>query len=188
MATESDDVDCASVWGDFVGSDDEGEVEDACEPIERYEEGLYYPVCIGEVLIDRYRVEHKLGHGGFSTVWMAHDMLSNNNVALKIMSPGPSGEREYTAQTMIASTVQDTSRLLTYLDTFLLPGAPQTYHRVLVFPLLGPSLQTYASFMSIATRRSSAKQLLQAIKALHDAGVVHRGILPYDSTVLVMRR
>ncbi|KAF5698875.1 cmgc kinase [Fusarium mundagurra] len=176
MATESDDVDCASVWGDFVGSDDECEVEDACEPIERYEEGLYYPVCIGEVLIDRYRVEHKLGHGGFSTVWMAHDMLSNNNVALKIMSPGPSGEREYTAQTMIASTVQDTSRLLTYRDTFLLPGAPQTYHRVLVFPLLGPSLQTYASFMSIATRRSSAKQLLHAIKALHDAGVVHRDI------------
>ncbi|KAF4448145.1 cmgc protein kinase [Fusarium austroafricanum] len=176
MATGSDDADCASVWGDFVGSDDEGEVEDACEPAERYEEGLYYPVCIGEVLLSRYRVEHKLGHGGFSTVWMAHDMLSNDDVALKIMSPGPSGEREYTAQNMIASTVQDTSRLLTYRETFLLPGAPQTYHRVLVFPLLGPSLQTYASFMSIATRRSSAKQLLQAIKALHDAGVVHRDI------------
>ncbi|SCO06106.1 uncharacterized protein FFB20_12466 [Fusarium fujikuroi] len=103
--TESDNIDCASVWGDFVGLDDEGEVEDACEPIERYEEGLYYPVCIGEVLIDRYCVEHKLGHSGFSTVWMAYNMLSNNNIALKIISPGPSGEREYTTQTMIASTV-----------------------------------------------------------------------------------
>ncbi|VTT62030.1 unnamed protein product, partial [Fusarium fujikuroi] len=103
--TESDNIDCASVWGDFVGLDDEGEVEDACEPIERYEEGLYYPVCIGEVLIDRYCVEHKLGHSGFSTVWMAYNMLSNNNIALKIISPGPSGEREYTTQTMIASTI-----------------------------------------------------------------------------------
>ncbi|KAI1025267.1 hypothetical protein LB504_010047 [Fusarium proliferatum] len=124
MATESDNVDCASVWGDFIGSDDEGEVKDVCKPIKRYEEGLYYPVCIGEVLIDRYRIEHKLGHSGFSTVWMAHNILNNNN---------------------------DTSRLLTYLDTFLLPGTPQIYHRVLVFPLLGPSLQIYASFMSIAT-------------------------------------
>ncbi|KAF4455863.1 CMGC protein kinase [Fusarium austroafricanum] len=103
MATGGNDPDCVSIWGDFVGSDDECEVEDACEPIERYEEGLYYPVCIGEVLVNRYCVKHKLGHGGFSTVWMAYDMLSNDDVALKIMSPGPSGEREYTAQNMIAN-------------------------------------------------------------------------------------
>ncbi|SCO47792.1 uncharacterized protein FFMR_08843 [Fusarium fujikuroi] len=176
MATGENDPNCDPIWGDFVDSDDECEVEDACEPVEQYEEGLYYPVCIGEVLVDRYRVEHKLGHGGFSTVWMANDMLSNDNVALKIMSPGPSGEREYAAQNMIASAVQDTSRLLIYQDTFLLPGASQIYHRVLVFPLLGPSLRTYASSMSTAARRSSAKQLLQAIKALHDGQVIHRDI------------
>ncbi|KAF4956861.1 hypothetical protein FGADI_3550 [Fusarium gaditjirri] len=174
MVTGENDPNCDPIWGDFVDSDDECEIEDACEPVERYEEGLYYPVCIGEVLVDRYRVEHKLGHGGFSTVWMANDMLSNDNVALKIMSPGPSGEREYAAQNMIASAVQDTSRLLIYQDTFLLPGASQIYHRVLIFPLLGPSLRTYASSMSTAARRSSAKQLLQAIKALHDGQVVHR--------------
>lgn len=178
MATRSHDVDCTStIWGDFVDSDDEGEVEDECEPVERYDEGLYYPVCIGEVLVNRYRVEHKLGHGGFSTVWMAHNMSNDNDVALKIMSPGPSGEREYAAQKMIASAVRDTSRLLMYQETFLLE-APTTHHRVLVFPLLGPSLRTHARSMSMAVRMSSAKQLLQAIKALPDGGVVHRGILP----------
>ncbi|KAI6756061.1 hypothetical protein HG530_011797 [Fusarium avenaceum] len=176
MATGSHDADCASTtWGDFVDSDDEGEVEDECEPVERYNEGLYYPVCIGEVLVNRYRIEHKLGHGGFSTVWMAHDMSNDNDVALKIMTPGPSGEREYAAQNMIASTVQDTSRLLMYRETFLL-DAPKTYHRVLVFPLLGPSLQTYTRSVTTAVRMASAKQMLQAIKALHDGGVVHRDI------------
>ncbi|KAH7187712.1 protein kinase [Fusarium oxysporum] len=176
MATSSNNADCASVWGDFVGSDDEGDVEDASEPSERYDEGLYYPICIGEILIDRYRIEHKLGHGGFSTVWMAHDMFSDEDVALKVLTPGHSAEREFAAQNMIASAVQDTSRLLLYRRTFLLPGASHTYHRVLVFPLLGPSLHTYASYMPTASRRSSAKQLLQAIKALHDGGVVHRDI------------
>lgn len=177
MTTGSDDADCASMWGDFVDSDDEGEVEDECEPAERYDEGLYFPVCIGEVLANRYRIEHKLGHGGFSTVWMAHDMNSEDDVALKIMTPGPSGEREYAAQDLIASTVQDTSRLLMYRETFLLE-APKTQHRVLVFPLMGPNLRTYARSMPTAVRMASAKQLLQAIKALHDGGVVHRGILP----------
>ncbi|KAM0232621.1 hypothetical protein ACHAPO_007778 [Fusarium lateritium] len=176
MATGNDNTDCASIWGDFVGSDDEGKVIYASEPVERYEEGLYYPICIGEVLANRYRVEHKLGHGGFSTVWMAKDMVSGVDVALKIMTPGPSGEREHTAQNIIASAVQDTSRLLIYQKTFMLPGASKTHHRVLVFPLLGPSLRTYASSMSTTVRRSSAKQLLQAIKALHDGGVVHRDI------------
>ncbi|KAH6970210.1 kinase domain-containing protein [Fusarium avenaceum] len=175
MTTGSDDADCASMWGDFVDSDDEGEVEDECEPAERYDEGLYYPICIGEVLANRYRIEHKLGHGGFSTVWMAHDMHSDDDVALKIMTPGPSGEREYAAQDLIASTVQDTSRLLMYRETFLLE-APKTQHRVLVFPLMGPNLRTYARSMSTAVRMASAKQLLQAIKALHDGGVVHRDV------------
>ncbi|WZH42247.1 kinase-like domain-containing protein [Fusarium acuminatum] len=175
MAAGSHEADCASIWGDFVDSDDECEVEDECEPAERYDEGLYYPVCIGEVLANRFRVEHKLGHGGFSTVWMAHDMSNDNDVALKIMTPGPSGEREYAAQDMIASTVHDTSRLLMYRETFLLE-APKTHHRVFVFPLLGPSLRTHARSMSIAVRMASAKQMLQAIKALHDGGVVHRDI------------
>ncbi|KAH7173253.1 kinase domain-containing protein [Fusarium flagelliforme] len=189
MATRSDDADCASIWGDFVDSDDECEVEDASEPPERYDKGLYYPIFIGEILINRYRIEHKLGHGGFSTVWMAHDMVRDVDVALKIMTPGTSAEREYAAQNMIASEVQDTTRLLIYRDTFLLP-ATNTEHRVLVFPLLGPSLRTHAASMSVAARMSSAKQLLQAIKALHDAGVVHRdincsnalyGLAPFES-------
>ncbi|KLO92440.1 uncharacterized protein LW93_12014 [Fusarium fujikuroi] len=75
-----------SIWGDFVDSDGECDVEDACEPVDRYEEGLYLPICIGEIIADRYRIEHKLGHGGLSTVWMAHDMDQGKDVALKIMT------------------------------------------------------------------------------------------------------
>ncbi|KAH6960050.1 hypothetical protein BKA56DRAFT_454470, partial [Ilyonectria sp. MPI-CAGE-AT-0026] len=71
-------------WGDFVDSDGEGDIEEVSEPSGRYEEGLYYPVCIGEVLLSRYCIQHKLGHGGFSTVWMAHGLLSKKDVALKI--------------------------------------------------------------------------------------------------------
>jgi len=43
-------------------------------------------------------VEHKIGFGGFSTVWMAYDL-----------------------QDKIIQDVQDSSHLVTYLTTFLLP-------------------------------------------------------------------
>lgn len=163
------------IWGDFVDSDGECDVEDACEPVDRYEEGLYLPICIGEVIADRYRIEHKLGHGGFSTVWMAHDMDKGKDVALKIMTANFGGEREFLMQNEIIRCVTDTSRLLIYQDAFLLPGAARNPHRVLVFPLKGPNLRDYARETSTIVRRSAAKQLLQALKALHDGGMVHRG-------------
>ena len=35
----------------------------------------FYPVCIGEVFHSRYQVVGKLGYGGYSTVWLCHDLL-----------------------------------------------------------------------------------------------------------------
>ncbi|KAI1965792.1 hypothetical protein LOZ58_000691 [Ophidiomyces ophidiicola] len=45
----------------------------------------YYPLRIGEVLNQRYRIDHKIDHGGFSTVWLAHDLKHQTDVAIKVM-------------------------------------------------------------------------------------------------------
>ncbi|PCD42829.1 hypothetical protein AU210_005354 [Fusarium oxysporum f. sp. radicis-cucumerinum] len=166
----------SSIWDNFVDSDGECDIEDACEPINRYEEGLYLLICIGEVIAGRYRIEHKLGHGGFSTVWMAYDMHKGKDVALKIMTADPGGEREFLRHNEIISCVPDTSGLLIYQDAFLMPGATRNPHRVLVSPLKGPNLRDYARETSTIVRRSAAKQLLLALKALHDGGIVHRDL------------
>lgn len=130
-------------WGDIVDSDDEHELEESAEPIERYFfSGLYYPICIGQVLDQRYRIEHKFGLGGFSTVWMAHGIRMEGDVALKIMIYGGTGDYELSMQNEIIRTVQGTSNLLTYEDTFSLRGY-MGIHRVLVFPLRGPSLGSH---------------------------------------------
>ena len=165
-------------YGEFVDSDEEGDVEDVSEPLERYAQGLYYPICIGEVLLGRYRIEHKLGWGGYSTVWMAHDVQYGKDVALKVMVPGEKGEYEYRMQSEILRTVHDTSNLVVYQSAFLLPGQGGNHHRVLVLPLLSPSLGYRAIQLPVATRVSAAKQLLVALRGLHDVGLVHRGIIP----------
>ncbi|PVH70420.1 hypothetical protein DL98DRAFT_437059, partial [Cadophora sp. DSE1049] len=100
-------------YGEFVDSYGEGDVKDVSEPLERYGQGLYYPVCIGQVLAGRYRIEHKLGWGGYSTVWMAHDIQYRKNVALKIIILGEKEEYEYQMQDEILRTVRDTSNLVT---------------------------------------------------------------------------
>lgn len=45
------------------------------EPLHRYTSGGYHPIHIGQRLHSgRYQVTHKLGWGGYSTVWAARDL------------------------------------------------------------------------------------------------------------------
>lgn len=40
-----------------------------------YRTGGFHPVALGDTLKDgRYNIRHKLGYGGFSTVWAARDV------------------------------------------------------------------------------------------------------------------
>lgn len=49
------------------------------EPLERYRKGGYHPTHLGDIFKDgRYKVMHKLGWGGYGTVWLAKDHLSVN--------------------------------------------------------------------------------------------------------------
>jgi serine/threonine protein kinase len=162
----------AAEYGDFVDSDDDYEVTEYTECPYGYK---FYPIQIGEVIDQTYRIDHKLGHGGFSTVWMAHDLKNRRDVALKIMAAGNSGEYEYNILEEIKRAVKDTSHLVTCIATLFLRGKDSN-HQVLVFPLRGPSLDSLVGReILIATRMSAARQLLEALASLHEGGIVHRG-------------
>ena len=46
------------------------------EPLSRYQSGGYHPVSLGDTFKNgRYKIQHKLGWGGFSTVWLAKDRV-----------------------------------------------------------------------------------------------------------------
>lgn len=151
-------------FGDYARDwDEEIELQQVVEPLIKYDinetSHVFYPICLGDVLGGRYLIEHKLGYGGFSTVWMAHDLQDSKDVALKIMASGWE-DRKIAIQDEITRTVSDTSRLVMYKDTFLLPEDPK--HRVIVLPLMGPCLTPISiNQLSMPSRMSAAKQLLE---------------------------
>jgi serine/threonine protein kinase len=175
----------SSDFGDIVGSDDECEVETDAEPRSRYWDHLYCPLSIGEVLNARYRIEHKLGWGGFSTVWLAHDIHANKAVALKVVVSGERAEHERAIQDDIKRNVRDASNLVIYQALFYYPGREGRYYAVFVFPVRGPSLDAACSRLPPKFRVPAARSLLLALKSLHDAGIIHRGKFTWNESLHV---
>ncbi|KAJ5129871.1 uncharacterized protein N7515_005910 [Penicillium bovifimosum] len=169
-------------FGDFVKNEEEElDLEELVEPWHRYEtednQYVLYPIHLGEVLNERYLVEHKIGFGGGSTVWMAFDLQDKRDVALKVMTLGKWSDNETRIQDEIIKTVQDTSRLVIYTATFFLSRDDKSYHRVLVFPMKGPSICTLTLKRTpMASRMSAARQLLETVASLHKAGIIHRDL------------
>ncbi|EON65280.1 CMGC/SRPK protein kinase [Coniosporium apollinis CBS 100218] len=116
------------------------------EPLHRYRVGGYHPVYLGDFLKDgRYRIIHKLGFGGYSTVWLAKDEELQRYVAVKIAVAEVGLEsRELQVLRVLSaniSTHSGSQHVVQLLDDFQHAG-PNGTHTCLVFEVLGPNIPT----------------------------------------------
>ena len=72
--------------------------EDDVEDLDQYRAGGYHPTLIDDSFQEgRYTLVHKLGQGGYSTIWLARDHQQHRYVSLKIKVSDalpPSGESQ----------------------------------------------------------------------------------------------
>ena len=164
-------------------------IEDV-ERFEYYEPGGYHPVKVGDVLHNRYRVVHKLGHGSYSTTWMARDGQSNRLVAVKICiadlsppvrEPGILSLLSRRSHTQLGpGCLPDGSTILCpLLDHFRVYG-PNGCHSCLVTSLGRMSLtaaKTSSNFkpFQLEVARAIAAQLAIVVAFIHSRGIVHGG-------------
>ena len=151
------------------------------EGLENYVRGGYHPVHLGDVFEARYKVVHKLGYGGFSTVWLARDIVLQRYVAIKVLSAEVSSEGpelkilNYLKQ---SSTDHPGRRYIAFLlDHFELQG-PNGTHLCLVSEVLGPSIACLIGKdlqLRGSVARKVARQLAEAVTFLHSQGVCHGG-------------
>lgn len=151
------------------------------EDLERYQNGGFHPVHLGDLYDEgRYRIAHKLGYGGFSTVWLAYDSVSRGWVALKIVvaDDSESVEAKTVRSHELLSDLGDDPRFVTYLRFFHIQG-PNGRHLCLVLPVLGPSAYELSHYMDSRLApwlaRRVSLQATAALADLHSRGLCHGG-------------
>ncbi|OAX80213.1 hypothetical protein ACJ72_05460 [Emergomyces africanus] len=159
------------------------------EPLHRYRQGGYHPVALGECLkAGRYKVLHKLGWGGYSTVWAARDqrLYKIIYVAIKISV----AERNHDEETRELQTMRELAthhlclkHTVHMLDDFDLKG-PNGSHKCLVYELLGPNIPDIIDVHFPDGRlpgklaKVIAKQSLIGLDSLHQQNIGHGGRSP----------
>lgn len=142
---------------------------DLVEDPDCYQVGGLHPVLIGDRFRDdRYMVLHKLGYGGFSTVWLARDHAKERYVALKVLSAAGSKDNNEVVIQRYLSKLEDVSddlHITKIIDSFTFRG-PNGRHTCLVLELAGPSLNILCQ-QGLKVRPDSARSIARQI-----AGVV----------------
>src|SRR5512140_2989926 len=146
---------------------------------------------LGAALADRYRIERELGAGGMATVYLAHDLKHDRDVAIKVLHPdlgaALGGER-------FLSEIRTTARLQHPHILPLLDSGDADGLLYYVMPLVtGETLRARLereSQLPIADAVRIAREVASALDYAHRQGVVHRDIKPenillHDGSALV---
>lgn len=169
------------------------------ENLENYKLGGFHPVHIGDHLKEnRYRIINKLGHGSFSTVWLAEDALNKKCVAVSISQAQPSQDssekdpsHEDTWKTIRIlehlaegkETDYRRSNVLLPLDIFELNG-PNGAHFCIVTHLQGQSLAMVtkrnlgklSETLPSPKAKRAIKSLVTGFAYIHSRGICHGGL------------
>lgn len=160
-------------------------VEDVESPV-YYQPGGFHPVLIGNELNGRYRVVHKLGHGGYSTTWLVRDQQSQKLLAAKVGAADSCDNEVHVLSALTGennSTSKDPGKehIPPLLDVFKIngPNGIHPCHITTAARMSRTDLREMASsgFFWLDVARSLAAQLTLAVAYTHSKGYVHGGEL-----------
>ena len=139
-------------------------------------------MLVGKRISDRYKIIGLIGGGGMSNVYLAHDMILNRDVAIKILRYDFTNEdelhRRFQREALSATSLTHPNIVSIY-DV----GDDGDLHYIVMEYVQGKTLKQYIQeFAPISPARSVhiMKQLTSAIANAHENHIIHRDIKPQN--------
>ena len=135
--------------------------------------------ALADALRDRYTLERELGRGGMATVYLAHDLRHDRDVALKLLRPDLAavlGRERFLAEIRLTAKL-DHPHILTLIDS----GESNGLLWYVVPFIRGESLRQKVQRekqLPLEEALTIAKQIGGALEYAHHHGVIHRDLKP----------
>ncbi|GLC87452.1 Stk1 family PASTA domain-containing Ser/Thr kinase [Lysinibacillus piscis] len=139
-------------------------------------------MLVGKRISDRYKIIELIGGGGMSHVYLAHDMILNRDVAIKVLRYDFSNEEELHRRFQreaLSATSLTHPNIVSIYDV----GDDGDLHYIVMEYVKGKTLKQYIQeFAPISPARSVhiMKQLTSAIAIAHENHIIHRDIKPQN--------
>jgi serine/threonine protein kinase len=137
----------------------------------------------GATLGDRFRLERVIGTGGMASVWLGHDEQLDRPVAVKILSEALAEDERFverfSREARIAAGVSHPNLVNVY-DFDATGRRPYLVMEYIEGPTLGALIESAPERLE---PERIARELLAALRHIHDAGIVHRDVKPQNVLV-----
>ena len=139
-------------------------------------------MLVGKRISDRYKIIELIGGGGMSNVYLAHDVILNRDVAIKVLRYDFTNEdelhRRFQREALSATSLTHPNIVSVY-DV----GDDGDLHYIVMEYVQGKTLKQYIQeFAPISPARSVhiMRQLTSAIADAHKNHIIHRDIKPQN--------
>ncbi|HEY2896108.1 MAG TPA: protein kinase, partial [Gemmatimonadaceae bacterium] len=134
---------------------------------------------LSESLADRYRIDRELGAGGMATVYLAHDLKHDRDVAIKVLHPdlgAALGAERFLTEIKTTAKLQH-PHILTLLDSGAADGLLFYVMPYVHGETLRERLQRETQ-LPVHDALRIAREVADALDSAHQLGIIHRDIKP----------
>ncbi|QUG41043.1 Stk1 family PASTA domain-containing Ser/Thr kinase [Psychrobacillus sp. INOP01] len=139
-------------------------------------------MLIGKRISGRYKLLEMIGGGGMSNVYLAHDMILDRDVAIKVLRYDFSNEEELHRRFQ-REALSATSLTHPHIVNIYDVGEDEDIHYIVMEYVKGDTLKEYILLNAPVSPTKSVKimkQLTSAISAAHNNHIIHRDIKPQN--------